>query len=156
MGTLDNFLPHESFLSLFDCCLQKCYVNLLCSEKVGHSFLLLQPVGNHLTVVVSLLHAFTKLALVLLTTLGDPLEDNCTELVALLDHVSRLLHLLLVGSTLFLPLGLILAQHLLLLFIGALATIDVRVETLDHDETIALEVVKEGHDVLIDVIGRLR
>ena len=88
LSFLDYILTHEGLLGLLNSRLQKSYVDLLCSKEISHSFLLLETGLDHLPIVVSLIHALNELALVLLTALGDLLEDDTAEGISLLHHVS--------------------------------------------------------------------
>ena len=104
IATLYDLIFDKILYSLVNSSLQSSQVNLLLTEQLKQSLLLLKPVSDHVSIAVTLVHALSKQLLVLRTALGDPLEDSSPELVSLLDHLGSVRHLLLVSSfLLFLP-----------------------------------------------------
>ena len=156
VAPIDNFLLHKSLHSLLDCMLQRREVNLLRCEELVQRLLLLEPIRNHVSVAIPLVHPLVELASVALSALGHLLEDGGSEGLPLLDHLGRVRHLCFVRRSLLLSLGLVLGPHLRLLVVCALVTVLVLLGAVDYDQTITLEVVEEGDYSGVDVAGRLR
>lgn len=146
IAALYDLILDKILYSLVNSSLQSSQVNLLLTEQLKQSLLLLKPLRNHVSIAITLVHALSEQLLVLRAALGNPLKDRSSELVSLLDHLGSVRHLLLVSSFLFFLPFLVGADHFLLLLVGALATVLLWIFASDRDQTLTLEMVQEGDD----------
>ena len=140
---IDNFLLHKILHSLLNCMLQSREVNLLSRENLVQRLLLLEPIRDHVSVAIPLVHPLIELAPVALSALGHLLKDGGSEGLPLLDHLSRVRHLRFMSRSLLLSLCLVLGPNLRLLFVCALVTVFVGLVAGYHDQTITLEMIEE-------------
>ena len=136
--------------------LQRREVNLLSCEDLVQRLLLLEPIRDHVSVAIPLVHPLVELTSVALSALGHLLKDGGSEGLPLLDHLARVRHLCFMRGSFLFSLGLVLGPNIRLLVVCALVTILVGLIAVYHDQSIPLEVVEEGDYTGVDVAGRLR
>ena len=154
--TLDDFVAHDCLHSLVYGRLESGYVDLLSTEKLKQCLLLLETVGDQITIGISLVHALAELLLVVRATLSHLHEYGLAERLSLANHVSCMLHVLLVSCTLFFARLCSLDLHLLLFILRALVAVLILVGAWDLNEAGALEVLQERYDAGVHVTCWLR